>query len=153
MATLHHSLLRQALPHSQFVTAIYAVLEAESLTLRLARAGHPYPVHIRRDGEIRELHANGGLLGIPDMDPDYEERPHVLAPGDKVLFYTDGIETLFVASRSPDGRQVEFASTLQEWSKLPAEGIVQAICTHLDHSEGSLNPADDVTLLALEVQS
>jgi sigma-B regulation protein RsbU (phosphoserine phosphatase) len=148
---MHEALARQHLPNAQFVTAAYAIIDTETLQMQLARGGHPYPVHARATGEIRELQCEGGLLGIDGLEPEFDGRCDQLAPGDKVLFYTDGLEDLFIAGRSERTMQPEFSATLRDWVHLDAENLVAAVSTHLDQQEGSLNPDDDMTLVVAEV--
>jgi len=150
MRQLHDGLVRQNLPHAQFVTAAYAILNTESLEMRLARGGHPYPLHVNPAGEISEMRCEGGLLGVAEFEPEFDEHRSYLAPGDKVIFYTDGLEELFIAGRE-DSEQAEFTGLLREWVRLGADTLVTALADHLDQQEGSLNPADDVTLIVAEV--
>ena len=149
---VHKELARQEFPNAQFATAAYAIIDVPVLDMRFARGGHPYPLHINAAGEIHEIRCDGGLLGIPGFDPDFEEHRSTLAPGDKVIFYTDGLEELFIARRDPYSKFVEFTQTLRDWAPLDADGLVSTINTHLDQQEGSLNPADDVTLVVAEVE-
>ena len=80
-----------------------------------------------------------------------ESRTVSLEPGEKVVFFTDGIEDLLIDknAESPSGAPV-FTSLMQEWALLSADRIVEAVDRYLDGSEGSLNPEDDVTILVLE---
>jgi sigma-B regulation protein RsbU (phosphoserine phosphatase) len=148
---LHDELVRQDLPNAQFVTAAYATIDVRSLDIRLARGGHPYPLHISAAGEIRELRCEGGLLGVSGMDLDFGEYHGRLAPGDKVIFYTDGLEDLFLAARDRQTGVAEFTEPLHNWVRLDADSFVQSLSTHLDRQAGSLNPADDVTVVVAEV--
>lgn len=149
---LHEALVKQHLPNCQFVTAAYGVLNTATMELCLARAGHPYPLHLTRAGEIHELQPTGGLLGLSDLTPEFTECRATLAPGDKVVFYTDGVEDALIRApkRTPES-QTEFTPHLQEWRGLDAHGFINALCEHLDHREGSLHPADDMSAVALEV--
>jgi sigma-B regulation protein RsbU (phosphoserine phosphatase) len=148
LAHLHASLARQRLANCQFVTAVYAVLDASQNRLRLARAGHPYPIHIGADGRIEPVIAVGSILGLPDLVPDFQEVQVALSPGDKIIFFTDGLERELLASQAvqPPIPSAE----LQQWAGLPAQDLVQAVGQFLDRREGSLHPGDDVTLLVLE---
>src|SRR6266849_344129 len=76
-------------PPNMFVTCLYAVLDPSSGRLQYANAGHDLP-YWRHSAGVSELRATGMPLGLmPDMK--YEEKEIVLAPGDSVLFYSDGI--------------------------------------------------------------
>ena len=148
---LHEELARQELPHAQFVTAAYAIIDVESLEIRLARGGHPHPLQIDAEGEIRELRCQGGLLGVSGVEPEFDEYHGRLAPGDKVVFYTDGLEEVFIIDRNEQGDHPKCTHQLREWARLDAAAFVTAIGEHLDRREGSLNPADDVTVVVLQV--
>ncbi len=149
--TLHNCLVRQQLPNSQFVTAAYAVLNTRSGVCTLARAGHPYPLLMKRDGAIREVRSGGSLLGLPDFPAEFEEVQIQLEAGDKLAFYTDGIEEVVVVPGAGTEDDPVFTDQLKHWATLPAEQISRAVGDYLDCREGSLHPADDVTVLLLEV--
>lgn len=150
ISNLHRSLVQQALPNCWFVTASYAVINTTSLELTHARGGHPYPLHITADGKINELQTPGGLLGLSDIEDNFGQQKIALNAGDKVVFYSDGLESHLVTARTSD-TAVEFTPQLLEWAKLPAKGFIQALSKHLDRHEGSLNPPDDMTSVVIQV--
>lgn len=149
LTQLDLGLQRLKLPNCNFVTAAYATYQPESRELIVARGGHPHPLHIRRDVSIEPIMAGGGLLGLPDVPGEFEEVRRKLEPGDKVLFFTDGLEHVFFAAAGPT-QTPEYAPALRDWAGLPVQDFVDALATHLDSSPGSLHPADDMTLLAVE---
>jgi len=148
---LHQCLLRQKLPNSQFVTAAYGVVDAGRSALHLARAGHPYPIHIRADGSIGEVRSAGTLLGLADIPAEFEQVCVPLAPGDKVVFYSDGLEDAILVPGGPDDERAAFTAQFRRWARLRAPDFVDAVGEYLDCREGSLHPADDATLLVLDV--
>jgi sigma-B regulation protein RsbU (phosphoserine phosphatase) len=149
---LHECLARQRLPDSQFVTAVYAIIDTRCGQVRLARAGHPYPLHLRRDGSIHEVRSIGTLLGLTDIPAEFGEAQLTLAPGDKLLVYTDGVEDAMLVPTPPRGEGVIFTPQLRQWARLSAAEFVREAQEHLDSCEGSLHPSDDATLLLLEFQ-
>ncbi len=74
-----------------FVTAAYVFVDAHERQIVYANAGHP-PLLIWRHGEQRvdELRDNGIFLGQFDH-ARYRNTCVSVAPGDRVLLYTDGI--------------------------------------------------------------
>jgi len=148
LTVLNDALTDQALPHSQFVTACYALIHHPTMTFRYARGGHPYPIHISTTGELREIETCGGLLGITKGEefPSFETR---LQPGEKVLFYTDGLELAFPGTKEPSLPPYEraFADT----ARLPLDEMVTRIGSRLDGATDPNLPRDDVTLLGLEI--
>jgi len=84
-----NDLLHPDIPPKMFVTCLYAILDPVSGRLEYANAGHDLPYR-NHDGIVSELRATGMPLGLmPGMS--YEEKEVVLAPGDSVLFYSDGL--------------------------------------------------------------
>ncbi|MEW6251899.1 MAG: PP2C family protein-serine/threonine phosphatase [Planctomycetota bacterium] len=152
---LHTSLARQKLANSQFVTAVYGLLDTRSGDLRLARAGHPYPV-LARPGPggltMHEIRSGGGLLGLADVPLEFEETSVRLAPGDKLILYTDGAEEVFVAGQAADESTL-FTDQFHTWAALHPGELIETLEEHLDTRPGSLNPADDVTLIVLEMDT
>ncbi len=75
----------------RFVTAFYGVLDRNTRTLKYAAAGHPDPYLIDgRTGEVRALTTRGFLLGIMP-DEIYAECEVTVQPGDRIVFFTDGV--------------------------------------------------------------
>jgi PAS domain S-box-containing protein len=105
---LINQMLREQ-PRLSLVTAVCALLESEGASARLtvASAGHPLPLH-RRPGERPvPLGDHGVLLGI-DSEADWVEAVVDLAPGDTLLFYTDGVtETPGAGTRFGESRLLE----------------------------------------------
>jgi len=78
------------IPPKMFVTCLYALLDPDSGQLQFANAGHDLPYHRHTTGEVTELRATGMPLGLmPGMS--YEEKETRLAPGEIILFHSDGI--------------------------------------------------------------
>jgi serine phosphatase RsbU (regulator of sigma subunit)/anti-sigma regulatory factor (Ser/Thr protein kinase) len=84
-----NDLLCPEIPPKMFVTCLYAILDPASGRLQYANAGHDLPYH-RRTDSVEELRAVGMPLGLMP-GTRYEEHEITLAPGDSVLFYSDGL--------------------------------------------------------------
>ncbi|HEU5198607.1 MAG TPA: SpoIIE family protein phosphatase [Ktedonobacterales bacterium] len=77
------------IPPKMFVTCLYAILDPATGRLQYANAGHDLPYR-HQQGSTAELRATGMPLGLlPGMT--YEEKETILAPGERVLFYSDGL--------------------------------------------------------------
>ena len=89
--TPHERLLPIA--DGQFVTAVYGIYDHAARTLQLSTAGHPPPL-IHRAGcagaEVLEIEPIFPL-GVLDYDTGVPTVRHALGPGDRVLFFTDGV--------------------------------------------------------------
>jgi hypothetical protein len=83
-----------------FMTLFCAVLEPDSGHLSFVCAGHPFPFLRRADGSITELGTGALPLGIR-IEHELELHEAIIAPGDTLLLYTDGVvETLDAAGES-----------------------------------------------------
>jgi sigma-B regulation protein RsbU (phosphoserine phosphatase) len=150
MATLNDALADQSLPNCQFVTACYALLDHQTLNLRYARGGHPYPILITDEGIVSELKVSGGLLGV-SKGQEFATFEIQLRPGDKLLLYTDGVELAF---QSGDGNTPDtsaYQRVFEKLAPLPLKQMLAQIDAELDKSKGSLKPSDDITITGLEV--
>ena len=139
---LHHlnrEMLEQALAESPFISMVYGLYSAIERTLAFARAGHPYPLLVPARGEPRFLEVHGTLLGV--FETEFIERTEPLQPGDKVLFYTDGLETADVTAQS-------LLARVPQYRDQPIDALVSLLA---DDLVGAAGLADDLTLLGLEV--
>jgi phosphoserine phosphatase RsbU/P len=141
---LNKDLLDQALSETPFITMVYALFNHRDGTLRFSRAGHPYPLHVPHEGELQLWKNEGLLLGV--FEAQFTDRTQKLAPGDKVLLYSDGIDNASFEDREK-GIDSLIACAARHRG-LPIEDFVQ-------HLAGELflngRPPDDLTLLGLEM--
>jgi PAS domain S-box-containing protein len=74
-----------------FATAVAVVVDPSSGTLRYANAGHPAPLVVLPDGEIRWLStAVAPPLGVP-VERGYVATELTLPPGATIVMYSDGL--------------------------------------------------------------
>jgi serine phosphatase RsbU (regulator of sigma subunit) len=115
-------------PRLSLVTAVCALLETDggSARLTVASGGHPLPLR-RRPGEAPvSLGDHGVLLGV-DGDGDWAETAVDIAPGDTLLFYTDGV------TETP-GEETRYGELrLYEAMKRAADGPI-ALLAEIEHS-------------------
>jgi sigma-B regulation protein RsbU (phosphoserine phosphatase) len=150
MLFLNDALAEQSLPHCQFVTACYGLLNHRTLELQYARGGHPYPILITGDGLVTELKSSGGLLGLFKGE-EFQTNKIQLHPGDKLLLYTDGVELAFQEGESATLNPGAYLSAFKSAGRLPLKEMLREIETRLDDEAGSLRPQDDITIVGLEV--
>jgi serine phosphatase RsbU (regulator of sigma subunit) len=150
VASLNDALTAQSLPQCQFVTACYALIDHENLTLDYARGGHPYPILITREGVVSELKTQGGLLGLFPGE-EFPTRRTALKPGDKVILHTDGVEWGFPTDNCESEAQSTLLEFLREHAGLSIQGLMAEVDRKLDGQSGSLHPPDDISLVGFEV--
>ncbi len=131
-----------------FFTICYGVIDRQTLRVRMARAGHPYPVVVKRDGSRAEVKAGGNAVGLsPELV--LEESEVTLAPGDRLFIYSDGL----TECSNPRGQQFSrarlldlLAQSIQD--KLP--DAVGRVRKELTVWRGRESFDDDVSLIAIE---
>ena len=148
LAELNADICDQELPSCQFCTAVYGVVDLETLTLTLARAGHPEPILVRADGSSQRLSIPGSLLGVL-ADATFPPHHVRLATGDRLVLYTDGLEGIL--GRFTDGNRPDATATFAAWSKLPRHEILARLTERIDSAPTTVQADDDVTVLIMDV--
>jgi serine phosphatase RsbU (regulator of sigma subunit)/CHASE1-domain containing sensor protein/anti-sigma regulatory factor (Ser/Thr protein kinase) len=136
------------IPSGTFVTCFYGVLDLENGRLVYANAGHD-PPYSQRGGDEQELRARGMPLGLmPDMP--YEEKEAVLAAGDDLLLYSDGL----VEAHDTKGDMFGFPRLrrlIMAQSTGSGEELIDVLLAELTSFTGAdAEQEDDITLVTLE---
>ncbi|WP_409330131.1 SpoIIE family protein phosphatase [Trujillonella humicola] len=132
-------------------TAVVARLERPAglppgaVQLCWADAGHPPPLVVSPDGDVRVLDAPGELLlGVDGSAPRTESRV-VLPAGSTLLLYTDGLVER--RDRDLDTGTAQLAAVLRESAGLALDELCDRVLERLFLPDAE----DDVALLALRV--
>jgi len=99
--------------------------------------------------EVEELGAGGLPLGAR-LRSGWQERRTALAPGDTLLFATDGLAELL----APDGTELGFdgaARIFQDAAGAPAHEVLERVMEQANAWRGERMPTDDLTLVAVRV--
>jgi sigma-B regulation protein RsbU (phosphoserine phosphatase) len=148
LALLNADLLSAQLQDTPFITMIYGIYNEETRSCRYARAGHPRPVLLGPTGSLELLDGDGPLLGIfPDATFDAYERR--LTKGERLLLYTDGAERIEAGRRADPAQLLEL---LRASALLPIEALLDAIFDSVRAATGGDHLADDVTVVALDME-
>ncbi|MFD1803562.1 PP2C family protein-serine/threonine phosphatase [Mixta tenebrionis] len=73
-----------------YFTMVYGVLDTRSGEGRLCQAGHPTPLIVRAGGEVVAVGEGGMPVGLME-GLTWDEQAFLLAPGDRLCLYSDGI--------------------------------------------------------------
>lgn len=129
----------------KYITFFYGVLDGAGRTFTYTNAGHNAPVLVRASGECVRLEAGGAVLGVfPDWR--YDSAAVTLAPGDRLVLFTDGL------TEAPDARGEDFTEQrlvdlLRAKRRLDAATLRRKImAAAAEHARGF---EDDVTLVVL----
>jgi sigma-B regulation protein RsbU (phosphoserine phosphatase) len=90
LATLHEVFVRHH--PDQFCTALFLVLEplAGGARIAVSSGGHQLPLCLRAGGHFETVGQAGTILGVLDT-PRLADTTTLLAPGDMLVLYTDGV--------------------------------------------------------------
>ena len=133
----------------QFVTCCYGVLDPGARTFAFASAGHPAPLlYDPASGRAQTCATPGGFpLGI-DSDAHYAAGSVALAPGSVLVFYTDGI-TEALSQEGEQFGEARLTRAIEARAGDGAEAVREGILAALDAHRGSVDLADDTTLVIL----
>jgi len=147
LAELNSDICEQNLSSCQFCTAVYCVLDLSTGMLTFARAGHPEPILIHADRTAEKLLSPGCLLGV-FPEERYESRQAQLAPGDRLLIYTDGAETALCGL----GReQQDLTKIVAPLAGLPCDEMLLQLTSLID--EAPRGSVDDVTIVVMDMKA
>jgi sigma-B regulation protein RsbU (phosphoserine phosphatase) len=134
-----------------YFTMVYGVLDKDSGCLRLAQAGHPAPILLRRNGPPEPLGDGGFPLGmLPDRSFDALE--YHVEKGDRLFLCSDGILECTNSAGEEFG-QHRLMEVLNKHRQSSLETLLHSLQSTMHQWAGSTEFADDVTLLALELGS
>ncbi len=132
----------------RFITFFYAQLDGPERLLRYANAGHNAPILLRRDGSHERLQSGGGVLGVFPHQT-FSEGTAQLAPGDRVILFTDGVTEACDAAGEEFGED-RLLRVLQEYRASGASVLQEKILGAAGEFSGG-HWHDDATLLVLGV--
>jgi serine phosphatase RsbU (regulator of sigma subunit) len=130
-----------------FVTMLHGVLDLASGVLRYCNAGHNPPYLLRTAGGRETLKATGIPFGI-DADLPYATAETVLAPGDALLLFSDGITEAF----NPGGEifgEARLEAALENSRGRDAAELVAGVLAATAEFAAGAEQSDDITCLAL----
>lgn len=145
--------LGRTMTGGRFVTLFMAKLQPESHSLLWVNAGHVPPLLQTADGIVRLKAATPPLGVLPGMNFDVQRIE--LAPGDRLLAYTDGL----TEARQAIGGRMFGEKGLSEWllerPDMALDELPPALLAHLcayssGSDDGSCNLDDDMTLLCVQ---
>lgn len=141
-------LLWESIERNQFVTAIYGILDASNRTLSYSNAGHNPPLLIKAGGETRYVTDGEQPLGM-FRDTRYHENHLILAPGDVLVLYTDGLTEAENPAGEEFGRD-RLVQAVKETLDRPAREMIASVQMAVLEWTASLGATDDVTFFIIK---
>ena len=148
LARLNNDLLAEGLADSHFITICYCVYNVKTRTLVYSHGGHPPALLVRAGGAITELEEGGPLLGV--LEDEYDQGSVDIAPGDKLVLYSDGFEHMTLKD-DPDVVGLDaFNALVGRFADLPVQEMVKSIINASLANGLDVDAQDDITVLAME---
>jgi serine phosphatase RsbU (regulator of sigma subunit) len=132
----------------RFTTAFLAEYDPARRLFAYINAGHNTPILRRSNGSIERLGVGGLPLGIM-ADAKYESASALLAPGDWLVIFTDGLVEAENARQEEYGEDRLLSAIGAGAAETPAE-MLKRLMTELDFFVGSTPQHDDVTCLLVK---
>jgi serine phosphatase RsbU (regulator of sigma subunit)/CHASE2 domain-containing sensor protein len=142
--------IKKDIKSGMFVALLYAVVDAENRSLRLCSAGQTQPILLpaaTSEPALVETVGDTFPLGILD-EADYQETHLPMAPGDRIVFYTDGI----VEAMNKKGEMYGFERLhdIVESSRADtAEALMADIVDSVVEFAGGAPQHDDLTIIVV----
>ena len=144
-----------------FITMSYGVIDVERGEMTFARAGHCPLIHVPAnqpagmrkarflipDGLVVGLQIDDGTL----FDKLLEEQTISLAPGDLVVWFTDGISETMNEAFDCFGEQ-RLAQVVEQYAHLPFDQLRSYILAELRAFAGSADQHDDMTMILMKIE-
>ena len=141
-------LLCRHMVSGRFITFCFAWIDPARQSLVYANAGHNPPLLLHRNGEIVRLGEGGMVMGV-FADAAFKQAELALQPGDRLLFYTDGI------TEAPNADGEEFGEDrLEAAGRTAPDRSAEAIKDHVLEQLAAFTGgtfADDATLIVVEL--
>ena len=132
-----------------FITLTYAIWEPRMKTLRLANAGMPLPLLVRK-GQCRPIRAEGIPLGLLEH-AQYQEVSVGLESGDLFAMFSDGIVEAANTKYEEFGPRRLENVLRQNFHRSPQE-IIDTLFEEVREFEQGRPPRDDQTIVLLRVR-
>ena len=132
-----------------FITLTYAIWEPRTKTLRLANAGMPLPLLVRK-GQCRPIRAEGIPLGLLEH-AQYQEVSVGLESGDLFAMFSDGIVEAANTKYEEFGPRRLENVLRQNFHRSPQE-IIDTLFEEVREFEQGRPPRDDQTIVLLRVR-
>ena len=144
--------IKQDVKSGMFVALLYAVVDAREKTIDLCSAGQTQPVYIPAgSGDVSLVETQGDTfpLGILE-DVEYVDTRLTIQPGDKIVFYTDGIVEAMNADEEMFGFE-RLLEVLQTTRDKDVTSLMNETIEQVNAFAGDKPQHDDITIIAVGV--
>ena len=139
----------------RFVSMFYSEYNPQHQTLSFTNAAHNPPLLWRKSSNtLEKLDSWGMLIGL-DMESEYEDATVQLAPGDTIIYYTDGFTD--AANEDGDRFDEENLCLCFKWAcqhlETPDEILDHVFYQVKQFSDVNKHSGDDMTSIVMQIQA
>ncbi|HEV2178270.1 MAG TPA: PP2C family protein-serine/threonine phosphatase [Terriglobia bacterium] len=147
IASLNQYACSNNLGGRRFTTAFFAELDPATGALVYVNAGHNWPVLRRASGAVERLEAGGLPFGIKE-DSLYESGNTIMAKGDLLMIFTDGLVEA-VNDQGEEYGEARLLTVLDSAFGGDAAAVMASLMGSVDAFVGFARQHDDMTCLVL----
>ena len=142
--------MRKDIKKGMFVALLYAVLNSNDRVLSFCSAGQTHPMYFSSEtGKTNILETKGDNFPLGILEEcDYQETQIVLKPGDRIIFYTDGIVEAMNEKEEIFGFD-KLLDVLQSRGSISADELLREILNKVKLFAGNAPQHDDLTLIVV----
>ncbi len=147
-----HRILSEHLTREHFITMQYAMISTRGHTMRFCNAGHTWPIRwCAAEQRAEVVETNSGLpIGYLEEDVLIEQEI-ALAPGDKIVLYTDGLTETHGDDPDEMFGEERLAAAISRSGGQGALDLVARIKSETESFAEGRPSADDVALIVAEI--
>ncbi len=134
-----------------FATAWIGVLDLRTMTLQYTNAGHNYPVLLRKDQPCEMIKDRHGLFLAGMEFTRYKQSEITLAPGDRILLYTDGVVEAHNRVKELYGEE-RLQTVLDGARNCTGEKTLERIFDDVNEFAAEVPQFDDITMVVLTIK-
>ncbi|MBW2670672.1 MAG: SpoIIE family protein phosphatase, partial [Deltaproteobacteria bacterium] len=144
--------IKKDIKSGMFVALLYAILDKEDRTLEMCSAGQTQPIQVFAEtGEAVLVETLGDTFPLGILESaDYQGTHVQLSPGDKIVFYTDGIVEAMNKKEEMYGFE-RLLDVVQNARYMDADSLLKEIINKVDTFAGGVEQHDDITVIVLGV--
>lgn len=142
-------LMLEEIQAEQYFTMAFAIMDRRTGRLDLVQAGHPHPLLVRADGEVKRLGHGGLPIGLV-ADAAFDQVSVQVAPGDRLVLFSDG----FTECPLPSGKDFGEDGLIESLTKsahLTGSDLLEAMVWDLTAKAGTDSFPDDVSGIVLDL--
>lgn len=133
---------------NQMITVFYGILNTQTLELRYANAGHPYPL-LKRNGALSSLEVPGfPIKTYPEAS--YQNQTIQLQADDQLIWISDGIVEAHNSQKKLFGFE-QLEATIRRTSSLGPDDLLNHIWQAVVEHQGETVQTDDITLVVANI--